>query len=152
MLLGGDHTVAWPAMAALLDADPARNSDVGVIHFDAHTDLLPERLGVRYCFATWAWHANQRLGGGERMLQIGVRVSQRDRGAWERTQEVRQVWAEETAEMTGADLGALAVAHLRRIGANRVYISNDLDGTDPAVIPAVGTPEPGDFVRTRCSA
>jgi agmatinase len=48
-VLGGDHSVAWPVVSAL--ARHARDP-WAIVHPDAHTDLLPERLGVRYCFAT----------------------------------------------------------------------------------------------------
>src|SRR5204863_7277401 len=58
-MLGGDHSVAWPVVAAL--ARHAREP-WAIVHPDAHTDLMPERLGVRICFATWAYHANELLG------------------------------------------------------------------------------------------
>ncbi|MCA9546481.1 MAG: arginase family protein, partial [Myxococcales bacterium] len=54
VVLGGDHSVGWPAFAAAWrrhERDGGRR--LGLLHFDAHTDLLPHRLGVRYCFATW---------------------------------------------------------------------------------------------------
>src|SRR5262249_17320885 len=60
-VLGGDHSVAWPVAAAL--ARTLRRGDWGIVQPDAHTDLLEERLGVRYCFATWSYHANELLGG-----------------------------------------------------------------------------------------
>ncbi|HTL13261.1 MAG TPA: arginase family protein, partial [Bdellovibrionota bacterium] len=83
LLLGGDHTVTWPALAAILGEGKAKNKDVGIVHFDAHTDLLQERLGVRYCFATWAYHANELLGRGQRLVQLGIRASGHGRAYWE---------------------------------------------------------------------
>ncbi|MGB1699918.1 MAG: arginase family protein, partial [Nannocystaceae bacterium] len=142
MLLGGDHSVTWPAMDALLATDPADNADVGIVHFDAHTDLLPERLGVPYCFATWAFHANERLGGGERLLQLGIRASGRGRAHWEPTLGVRQVWADEARAMSPDALATLVVEHLHGRGLRRIYLSNDLDGTDIHWAAACGTPEP----------
>ena len=142
MLLGGDHTVTWPAMAELLQGGPTRNEDVGIVHFDAHTDLMPERLGVEHCFATWAWHANQLLGGGQRLIQLGIRASGKDRAHWERTEDVRQVWAHEALEMGPEALASLVAEHLESIDVQRVYVSNDLDGTDAYWAAACGTPEP----------
>lgn len=139
--LGGDHTVSWPVVAALLDTDPAKNHDVGIVHFDAHTDLLPHRLGVDHCFATWAYHANERLGRGGRLVQIGIRVSGRDKAHWERTCDVRQYWAEEARRMGVEHVGARVVEDLRAAGVRRVYISNDIDGTDAHWAAACGTPE-----------
>jgi agmatinase len=140
-VLGGDHTVTWPVIAPLLEDE--RVHELGVVHFDAHTDLLPERLGVTICFATWAFHANARLGGGERMLQLGIRASGRDRGHWERTLGVRQIWADEALALGPDRLALLVVEHLRARGIRRVYLSNDIDGTDAYWAAACGTPEPG---------
>lgn len=139
--LGGDHTVTWPVLAPLLELD--RVHELGVVHFDAHTDLLPERLGVKICFATWAFHANARLGGGERMIQLGIRASARDRSHWERELEVRQIWADEALELGPDRLARLVVEHLQARGIRRVYVSNDIDGTDAYWAAACGTPEPG---------
>lgn len=140
-MIGGDHTVTWPVIAPLLELD--RVHELGIVHFDAHTDLLPERLGVRICFATWAFHANAALGGGQRMIQIGIRASGRDRGHWERELEVRQIWAHEALELGAERLAAGVIEHLRARGVRRVYVSNDIDGTDAHWAAACGTPEPG---------
>ncbi|TPV93279.1 MAG: arginase family protein [Myxococcales bacterium FL481] len=142
-LLGGDHSVTWPAMAYLLQGGPERNRDLAIVHFDAHTDLTRERLGVRYCFATWALHANDLLGGGQRLLQIGIRASGRERAHWEREHGVRQIWGRAAQEMSPSALAAVVVDHLGSIGARRVFISNDIDGTDCHWAAACGTPEPG---------
>lgn len=142
-LLGGDHSVTWPAMAYLLAGGPSRNRDVAIVHFDAHTDLTEERLGIRYCFATWAMHANELLGRGQRLLQLGIRASGRERDHWERELGVRQIWGDTARAMSPAALAELVVDHLRDCGARRVYVSNDIDGTDSEWAAACGTPEPG---------
>jgi agmatinase len=140
-MLGGDHTVTWPVLDALLSPRVADNRDVGIVHFDAHTDLLPERQGVPYCFATWAWHANERIGGDQRLVQLGIRVSAHPREHWERTCSVVQRWGDSGLDPEA--LGAWVVAHLRARGVRRVYVSNDIDGTDARWAAACGTPEPG---------
>ncbi len=135
-VLGGDHSVAWPVVAAL--ARHAREP-WAIVHPDAHTDLLPERLGVRYCFATWAYHANELLGRGGRLVQVGVRASGRDKAHWEGTLGVRQFWADEVRARGDGVIDEI-VAHLRAIGARRVYLSNDIDATDAAAAPSTGAP------------
>jgi agmatinase len=138
LLLGGDHSTAWPAVAALHRARPG----FGLVQVDAHTDLLPERLGVKYCFGTWSWHANELLGRGGRLVQVGIRVSGRDRAHWESTLGVRQFWAGEVLADPAAALDAIVEA-VRRSGVRGVYFSNDVDGTDSSHVDATGTPEPG---------
>jgi agmatinase len=137
-MLGGDHSVAWPVVSAL--ARHAREP-WAIVHPDAHTDLLPERLGVRLCFATWAYHANDLLGRGGRLVQVGIRASSRPRAHWEQTLGVRQFWADEVHARGEAVIDDV-IAHLRSIGVRRVYLSNDIDGTDGLAAPSTGAPEP----------
>jgi guanidinobutyrase len=138
-VLGGDHSVAWPVVAAL--ARHAREP-WAIVHPDAHTDLLPERLGVKYCFATWAYHANDLLGRGGRLVQVGVRASGKTKDHWQRTLGVRQFWADEI-RARGEGVIDEVIEHLRAIGTKRVYLSNDIDATDVAFAPATGAPAAG---------
>jgi len=138
VVLGGDHSCAWPAVAAM---SRVQKEPWGIVQMDAHTDLLEERLGIRYCFATWSWHANELIGRQGRMTQVGVRASGRTREHWESTLGVRQFWAEEILADPAAALEAV-VAHVKSRGVNGVYFSNDIDGTDSAWASATGTPEP----------
>ncbi len=135
--LGGDHSAAWPAVAALAAVRPG----LGMVQLDAHTDLLPERLGVRLCFGTWSFHANQLLGRGGRLVQVGLRASRHDRDHWESLLEVRQIWAAEVRRDPAAAVERV-VALCRAAGAGSVYLSNDVDGLDPSFAPGTGTPEP----------
>ncbi len=140
LVLGGDHSVGWPAFAAVA---AGREQRIGILHFDAHTDLMSARLGVRYCFATWAYHANELIGRGRKLVQVGLRVSRRTRADWERELEVRQYWMAEMRERPAAEVAAEIVAGFTSAGVEGVYISNDIDGTDPLFGLATGTPEPG---------
>lgn len=137
--LGGDHSTALPVVWAL---SRARREGFGIVQPDAHTDLLEERMGVKYCFATWSYHANELLGRGGRLVQVGIRASGRDKAHWERTYGVKQFWAEEVRRDPAAALDAI-LAHVKGTGVKAVYFSNDIDGTDAAHADATGTPEPG---------
>jgi agmatinase len=146
-VLGGDHSTAWPVAAALARARRAERW--GIVQPDAHTDLLEERLGVKYCFATWSFHANELLGRGGRLVQVGTRASRHDRGHWESSLDVRQFWASECLDHPAAVLDEL-IEHLKSRAIGPVYFSNDIDGTDARWADATGTPETGglepDFV------
>lgn len=134
--LGGDHSTAWPIVAALHKRDP----DLCILQFDAHTDLLENRLGVKYCFATWSYHANELIGRKGRLVQVGIRATRHDRGHWEDSLGVRQFWADECLrDPNGAR--ARILDHLSAVGCKRLYISNDVDGTDVRWASATGTPE-----------
>lgn len=136
LLLGGDHSCAWPAVKALHDT----GRRFCIVQPDAHTDLLPERLGVEMCFATWTFHANDLIGRNQRVIQVGVRASQRPKEHWESTLDVRQFWAEEILADPERSLDRVLDA-VRATGLP-AYLSNDIDGTDDSVADACGTPEP----------
>jgi arginase family enzyme len=134
--LGGDHSTALPGVAAL-----ARGRAIGVVQPDAHTDLLERRLGIKYCFATWSWHANEAIGRQKRLVQVGIRASGKPKEHWESTCDVRQFWAQEIRADPARALDEV-VAHVKSTGVSGVYFSNDVDGTDEAWADATGTPEP----------
>lgn len=136
LVLGGDHSVAWPVVKALFDA----GRRFSIVQSDAHTDLLEERLGIRTCFATWTWRANELLGRGGQVLQVGIRATRYPKEHWEQTLGVRQWWARDVRPDPERALREIVDA-ARALG-RPVYLSNDIDGTDAADADATGTPEP----------
>jgi agmatinase len=134
---GGDHSTAWPAVKALHEA----GRRFCILQFDAHTDLLEARLGVRMCFATWSFHANNLIGRKQRLVQVGVRASRYPREHWERTLGVRQFWAADVNRDPDRAVDDV-VAAVRATGLP-CFLSNDIDGTDAAWASATGTPEDG---------
>lgn len=138
-VLGGDHSTALPVVQALAKVAP---QPWGIVQPDAHTDLLETRLGIRHCFATWSWHANELLGRRGRLTQVGTRASGRPREHWEQALDVRQFWAKDVLGDPAGQLEAL-VQHVRSTQVKGVYFSNDIDGTDEKYADATGTPELG---------
>jgi len=135
LTLGGDHSTAWPATKALHDA----GRRFCILQFDAHTDLLEHRLGVKLCFATWSFHANELLGRGRRLVQVGLRASRFPRAHWEQSLDVAQFWADDVNRDPAAAIDAI-VAAVKATGLP-CLLSNDIDGTDAAFASATGTPE-----------
>lgn len=149
-VMGGDHSTAWPAVAAMARARTRRHGAprMAIVQPDAHTDLLAERMGIPICFATWSYHANDLIGRQGRLVQVGTRASRFGREHWESSLDVRQFWAAECLARPAEALDAL-IAHVDARGLP-VYFSNDIDGTDDSHADATGTPEPAglepDFV------
>jgi arginase family enzyme len=138
-VFGGDHSTALPVVQAL---DAVAPRPWGIVQPDAHTDLLETRLGIKHCFATWSWHANELLGRKGRLTQVGTRASGRDKAHWESTLDVKQFWAKDVLADPRGQLDAL-VSHVKGTGVKGVYFSNDIDGTDARWADATGTPEGG---------
>lgn len=141
--LGGDHSTSR-IPAEWLTAEGSNTArDLGILHFDAHTDLLSERDGVPHNFATWAYHANEAIGRGRRLVQLGIRVSGRSRSFWEDELDLRQIRMDEIDSRPVDEIVDEVVDIYRLAGVTRLYMSNDIDGTDPRWAASTGTMEPG---------
>ncbi len=139
--MGGDHLSSLPVLRALGEKKP-----VGMIHFDAHTDLYDSYFGgFKYTHGTPFRRAiEEGVLDPKRTIQIGLRGSMYDNDdfAWGEKMGVRLVRIEEAIEK-----GPKAImAEARQIvGDKHTYVSFDIDMLDPVYAPGTGTPEIGGF-------
>lgn len=142
VVIGGDHSVPFGAIRALSEANPG----MGVLHIDAHADLRDAYEGFTWSHASIFHNVLRRLPGVARITQVGIR----DVGE----AEVRLIAGNPDRITTFFDNGlARELARGvpwqalcdRIVGTlpDRVYVSFDVDGLDPALCPATGTPVPG---------
>jgi agmatinase len=132
-ILGGDHSLSFIPVEHL-----ALHRSIGVIHFDAHTDLLKERQGLPYSYATWAWRANQCIGKNHRMIQIGIRQTMKSKQEWETEGEVSQLWSDEIHKDEEKALISLENM-LDRLPVREAYLSFDIDALSSEYVKATGT-------------
>ncbi|MGQ9661218.1 MAG: agmatinase [Kiritimatiellia bacterium] len=131
LVLGGEHTVSVGAAQGLAQAGW---NDFVTVQFDAHADLRDEYEGTPYSHACTA----RRLVELSKVSQIGVRnLSQEEEAFRRRTRRVRTIFVEDIRS-SKQYLSELA----RFVHGKVVYLTIDLDVLDPALMPAVGTPEP----------
>lgn len=138
--LGGDHSVSYPMVYSWIKARTSQKKKVAIIHFDAHTDLMDQRLGIDICFGTWARHIIELLDSPKDLIQLGIRSSGRDRGHWEDNLGIQQIWASEIKEK-GVQY---TINHIQSYLADlydEIYISFDIDALDISFASATGTPE-----------
>jgi guanidinopropionase len=138
---GGDHLSSLPVLRALGAKKP-----VGMIHFDAHTDLYDSYFGgFRYTHGTPFRRAiEEGVLDPRRTIQIGLRGSMYDNDDFEFGEKagVRLMRIEEAKE-----LGSQKVMEIARqvAGDGETYVSFDIDMLDPVYAPGTGTPEIGGF-------
>jgi guanidinopropionase len=138
---GGDHLCSLPVLRAVGEKQP-----VGMIHFDAHTDLYDGYFGgFKYTHGTPFRRAiEEGVLDPKRTIQIGLRGSMYDLDdfEWGEKMGIRMVRIEEVMEK-----GHKAImAEARKIvGDGPTYVSFDIDCLDPAYAPGTGTPEVGGF-------
>lgn len=132
--LGGEHTVSVGFGRGLL---AALGGPITVVQIDAHADLRDEYEDSPYSHACIA----RRLldhPGVEQILQLGIRSVCSEEVAFARAHPDRvRMWYAEEIHAGGWQMELAA-----RLAGRRVYLTIDVDGLDPAIIPATGTPEP----------
>jgi agmatinase len=130
--LGGEHTVS----AGMARAVQAVHGDFVLVQIDAHSDLREEYEGSPYSHASVA---RRVLDMGATIAQFGIRSICREEIDLIRSEPDRlRVWFAEDVH-AGGHLEALAEI----VGGRKVFLTIDLDGFDPALVAATGTPEPG---------
>ena len=127
-ILGGEHSLSAGSVHAHLNAHPS----LTVLYLDAHADLRNHYQGTPWGHASGARRIHDRCPialAGIRSLSLEERdyIRQNQIPTWQCPPPNTPLPADEI-------LAALS---------NDIYISIDLDVLDPALMPAVGTPEPG---------
>ncbi len=129
VLLGGEHTVTYGALASLA----AKHGRFGVVQFDAHADLRDSYEGTPWSHACVMRRAVSDLGLP--LVQFGVRALCLD-----------EVAARERHDVHFLDAAAFADNPVFSFPADfpeQIYLTFDVDGLDPSIMPATGTPVPG---------
>jgi agmatinase len=145
VVLGGDHTITWPDVTGVARA--VGWGRVSVIHFDAHADtgefqfgsLIGHGLPMRRLIESGACR-------GDRFLQLGLR------GYWPEPDVLQWMGEQGMRSFEMHEIGrrgllacldeAFAIA---TDDCDGVFLSVDIDVTDPGSAPGTGTPEPGGF-------
>jgi agmatinase len=129
VVLGGEHSITSPVVGAASGLYPG----LSVLQLDAHADLRASYLGEEHSHAC----AMRRTLEFASVVQVGI----------------RNISAEEAADAPTLDTTIFYDWHMREDPAwidravdaltDTVYVTIDLDAFDPAIMPSVGTPEPG---------
>lgn len=130
IVLGGDHSVSIGAIRGAARVAPGTS----VLQIDAHSDTRDEYAGSRYNHACVMARARQWCD----VVQVGIRAV--DIKEMPLLEPQRVVYAH---QVNGAEPEAGWVERAMAGLSEKVYVTIDLDGFDPAYVPATGTPEPG---------
>ncbi|MCQ2074067.1 MAG: agmatinase [Bacteroidaceae bacterium] len=127
LMLGGEHLVTLGAFRAVQKKYP----DLHIIHFDAHTDLRDNYLGVKLSHACVIRRCHDIVGDG-RIHQFGIRSG--DRTEWMFARDGHTDLHPFNLDDVNKVIGSLNKG-------TPVYLTVDLDVLDPSVFPGTGTPE-----------
>jgi agmatinase len=128
--LGGEHSVTIGAVRAVRERHPGAH----VLSIDAHADLRDSFEGSDHSHAC----VMRRLLEGGPATVVGVRSYSGAEARFAATgRGLRLVPARSVHR------GLVSLEELVSSLRDPVYVTFDVDGLDPSVIPATGTPEPG---------
>lgn len=128
--LGGEHTISAGPIAACAKRYP----NLSLLQIDAHADLREAYEGTPYSHAC---ALRQSLKFAKKLVGVGIRsVATEEVEFIQNHPEITLVYDH---ERRGKDWIEKALDGLTDV----VYLTIDVDGFDPSLIPATGTPEPG---------
>ncbi|HET9016927.1 MAG TPA: agmatinase [Thermomicrobiaceae bacterium] len=144
VVLGGDHSIGYPDIRGLA---PLVDGNVGIIHFDRHSDLSEQSLDERMHGSPFFHATNIPNAPATNLVQIGI-------GGWTGSREGMRVARDRRASVItledvdryGIDRVAEFALEIAWKNAKAVFLSFDIDSVDPAFAPGTGTPEPGGFL------
>ena len=139
VLLGGDHTIALPALQAVNQV----HGPVALVHFDAHLDTWDTYFGAPCTHGTpFRRAAEEGLLVKDRSAHVGIRGSLYDRADL-LEDEALGFTVVHCRDIDRIGIDGVIDRILTRVGDHPVYISIDIDVLDPAFAPGTGTPEIG---------
>jgi agmatinase len=131
VVLGGEHTVTWGVVRGYLQAGIR---GFGVVQIDAHADLRDRYEGDLLSHASVM---RRVVEAGIPLVQLGCRAyCEEEREA----RKAHGVHAFDAAELVPKGIDSVA---LPADFPPSVFFTLDVDGIDPSVLPATGTPVPG---------
>ncbi len=130
-MLGGEHSVSAPVIRAHAE----RFHNISILQIDAHADLRDEYDGTLHSHAS----IMPRLVKDLKIpaVQVGIRSISANEARSLNALPTKIFWAKDIVGRT--DWIDDAIDSL----TENVYLTIDIDGLDPSLVPTTGTPEPG---------
>jgi agmatinase len=140
--MGGDHSITLPLLRGLTKV---QGGPVTLLHFDSHSDTIPDYFGRDYNHGTpFYWAIEEGLINPQHSIQVGIRgpLYSKDALDYAKNKGIEIITGPQLH-----DLGLHAAIEIirNRISGQPVYVSFDIDFLDAAYAPGTGTPEIGGF-------
>ncbi len=133
-MLGGEHSISAPVVRAYAKKFPK----LSVLQIDAHADLRDSYDGTQYSHAS----TMRRIVEVCPAVQVGIRSLSAEEARAIPSLPTRVFYAKDiTGRMDWIDSAVDALT-------DDVYLTVDVDGFDPSLVPSTGTPEPGGLTWT----
>jgi len=131
IVLGGEHSIAPASVMGF-------GKDIAVLGIDAHLDFRDEYLNERFSHACSARRIADHVGVDD-VVYMGVRSFSAGEADDLKRLNLTYVSAYEVHDK---GIERAVQRALKAVDAEKIYLTIDTDGIDPAYAPAVGNPEP----------
>lgn len=130
--IGGEHSISFP----LIKAHREKWENLAVVQIDAHSDLRWEYHGTPHSHASVMRRVVEE---GMKVYQFGIRsVCEEEHRFIEESPLVTTYFSPQVLENSHREIEEIIEGL-----PDEIYLTIDVDGLDPSIIPGTGTPEPG---------
>jgi agmatinase len=130
--IGGDHAVSIGLIMAAAQTHPG----IGVLQIDAHMDLRDSWHGSRFNHACVMRRVADDIGLP--FVQVGIRSFSPEEAAYVKSKNIAPFYAHHIHPDDNAWMDDVIKSL-----PETIYLTLDVDGLDPSVMPGTGTPVPG---------
>jgi agmatinase len=130
--IGGDHAISIGLIMAAVEKHP----DIGVLQIDAHMDLRNTWHGSRFNHACVMRRVADDMGLP--FVQVGIRSFSPEESAYMKSKDLKPFYAHHIPPLDNSWMDDVI-----KTLPEKVYLTIDVDGLDPSVMPGTGTPVPG---------
>ena len=133
VILGGEHSITYGAVNGIFKGLELKNkNEIGILQIDAHADLREKYENEVHSHASVMYLLSEEK---YKIAQCGVRALSKEEADNRRKFQITSYSVEE--------INKRCELSLPQNFPKKIYISFDLDGLDPSIMPATGTPVPG---------
>jgi len=136
--VGGEHSISYGPIAAYAKVFNAAGHKMAVLQIDAHSDLRSEFEGTIYNHASVMRRVRDDLK--LHTVHVGIRSYCDEEAEYIKK---RKVPVFHGSEVSGKLVEKIPAILKSLEGYENLYITIDIDGFDPSIVPGTGTPEPG---------
>jgi agmatinase len=133
VMLGGEHTVTLGSVLA----HHKKYDNLSILQFDAHSDLRDSYEGSKYSHASVMRRVYEF---NKNIVQVGIRAQAKEEADLIKSEKIKTFYMRDIRQEKSQSKWQNEV--VKNLSKN-VYITFDIDGLDPSIVPATGTPEPG---------
>lgn len=143
-LVGGDHSSPYGAIRAVSEKQAG---EFGILHIDAHSDTRKAYHGFTHSHASIMYNVMTAPWKPKKLVQLGIRDFCEEEHEFIKSRNDIKTFFDLDVKrrLLSGEAWARVVQDIIKELPEKVYVSFDIDGLDPAFCPHTGTPVSGGY-------